>query len=203
MVFTTHPPPVKDDEPIIGVYMAEFDDFRDMVRDPKCKTKFEALLRLAAGRGDAEQVTERLSWGIDPDCESKKGRTPLIVNVTSSVPSSGVVKALLKAGADSTHLDHRGLSALDYARRKLARLQSRPRKPPRKSPSLDENGQLILADYELEMFEETRREHPRIARDFINSYMKERLKAARRVFNDPDEVEKIVDLLETAERKRK
>src|SRR5262245_38921693 len=135
--------------------MPEFDDFRDMVRDPKCKPKFEALLRLAAGRGDAEQVAERLSWGIDPDCQSKKGRTPLIVNVTSSCPSADVVKALLKAGADSTHLDHRGLSALDYARRKLARLELRPPKPPRKSPSLDENGQLILADFELEMFEET------------------------------------------------
>jgi hypothetical protein len=183
--------------------MPEFDDFRDMVRDPKCKPKFEALLRLAAGRGDAEQVAERLSWGIDPNCETKKGRTPLIVNITSCCPSAGVVKALLKSGAEASHLDHRGLSALDYARRKLARLQSRPRKPPRKSPSLDENGQLILADYELEMFEDMRRKHKRIAKDFINTYMKERLKAARRVFNDPDEVEKIVDLLEAAERKRR
>jgi len=181
--------------------MPEFDDFRDMVGDPKCKPKFEALLRLAAGRGDAEQVSERLSWGIDPNCESKAGRTPLICNVTSDSPSAAVVTALLKAGADPSHLDHKGLTALDYARRKLSRLQSRPRKPPRKSSSLDENGQLILADYELEMFEETRRESPHIAREFINSYMKERLKAARRVFNDPDEVEQIVELLEAAERK--
>ena len=65
----------------------------------------------------------------------------------------------------------------------------------------DEMLLLILADFELEMFEETRRESPDIAREFINSYMKERLKAARRVFNDPDEVEQIVDLLEAAERK--
>ena len=50
--------------------------------------------------------------------------------------------------------------------------------------------------------EETRREHPDSAREFINSYMKERLKAARRVFNDPDEIEKIVELLEAAERGR-
>lgn len=179
--------------------MPEYDDFRDMVHDPKCRPKFEALLRLAAGRGDAEQVVERLSWGIDPNCESRGGRTPLIVNVTSHSPSAAVVRALLKAGADASHLDRKGLTALDYARRKLSRLNSRPRKPPRKSSSLDENGQLILADYELEMFEETRRDHPDIAREFINGYLKERLKAARRVFNDPDEVEQIVELLEAAE----
>lgn len=183
--------------------MPEYDGFRDMVRDPKCRPKFEALLRLAAGRGDAEQVAERLSWGIDPNCESKGGRTPLIVNVKSHSPSAAVVRELLKAGADASHLDSKGLTALDYARRKLSRLNSRPRKPPRKSPSLDENGQLILADYELEMFEETRREHPDIAREFINGYLKERLKAARRVFNDPDEVEQIVELLEAAERKQR
>ena len=88
--------------------MPEFDDFRDLVRDPKCKPKFEALLRLAAGRGDAEQVRERLSWGIDPNSESKAGRTPLICNVTSHSPSAAVVKSLLKAGADPWHLDQIG-----------------------------------------------------------------------------------------------
>src|SRR5688572_5251077 len=109
-------------------------DFRDLVHDPKCKPKFEALLRLAAQRGDVELVAERVSWGIDPNCESQAGRTPLTCNVTSSSPSSGVVKALLKAGADPHHLDHKGLTALDYANRKLARLNLRPRRPQRKSP---------------------------------------------------------------------
>jgi hypothetical protein len=176
-------------------------DFRDLVHDPKCKPKFEELLRLAASRGDAEQVTERLSWGIDPNCASKKTRrTPLIVNVATANPNSGVVRALLKAGADPSHLDHRGLTALDYARRKLAKINMRPRKPPRKSPALDENGQLILAKFELKMFAETRKKHPEWAREFINDYMKERLKAARRVFNDPVEIEKIIDLLEAAEK---
>src|SRR5262245_469545 len=118
-------------------------DFRDLVHNPKHKARFEELLRLAASRGDAEQVAERLSWGIDPNSVSKTGRTPLIVNAAGHSPSSGVVRALLKAGADPTHLDHKGLTALDYARRKLARLNLKPRKPPRKSPSLDENGQLI------------------------------------------------------------
>ena len=51
------------------------------------------------------------------------------------------------------------------------------------------------------MFAETREKHPKIAREFINDYMKERLKVARRVFNDPVEIEKIVDLLEAAEKR--
>ena len=173
-------------------------DFLDLVHDPKCKPRFEALLRLAAGRGDVELVVERLSWGIDPDCESKAGRTPLICNVTSGSPSSGVVRALLKAGADPHHMDHKGLTALDYANRKLARLNLRPRKAPRKSPSLDENGQLILAPFEQAMLAKVRREHPDYAKEFVTSYMKERLKAARRVFNDPAEVEKVIDLLAAA-----
>lgn len=186
--------------------MSKHGDFRDLVRDPKCRPKFEALLRLAASRGDAEQVAERLSWGIDPDCRSKSGRTPLIVNVTSSVPSSAVIKALLKGGADPAHLDHRGLSALDYARRKLARLNLRPRKAPRKaprkSPSLDENDQLILSKEEQKWLDRMRREFPGPeGKEYVRDYLKERLKAAKRVFNDPREVEKIVDLLEAAERK--
>jgi hypothetical protein len=178
-------------------------DFTDLVRDPKCKPKFEALLRLAAGRGDAEQVAERLSWGIDPNCQSKAGRTPLHCNVTSSVPSSGVVRALLKAGADPHHIDLKGLTALEYANRKLARLNLRPRKPPRKSPSLDENDQLILSKYEQKMFARVRREHPDWAKEFITDYIKERIKAAKRVFNDPVEVEKVIDLLEAAMKKRR
>jgi hypothetical protein len=173
-------------------------DFRDLVHDPKCKPRFEALLRLAAGRGDADQVAERLSWGIDPNCQSKKGRTPLICNVISSSPSSSVVKALLQAGADPHHMDHKGLTALDYANRKLARINLRPQRPPRKSPSLDENDQLILAPFEQEMLDEVRRDHPKRAKEFVNSYLRERVKAANRVFNDPGEVERIVELLAAA-----
>ncbi|MDX1948278.1 MAG: hypothetical protein SFU86_23000 [Pirellulaceae bacterium] len=178
------------------------DDFRELVKHPKHRRRFEKLLRLAASRGDAEQVRERLSWGIDPDATSESGKTALIVNVRSASPSAGVVKALLKAGADATLLDRKGLSALDYARRKLARINSRPRKAPRKSPSLDENGQLIVSKSEQRMFDKARREHPDTAKEFVKIYLQERLKAARHVFNDPDQVEQIVELLEAAERKR-
>jgi hypothetical protein len=168
------------------------------VHDPKVKRTFEKLLRLAASRGDADLVEERLGWGIDPNAATPKGRTALIANVAGFCPSAATVRALLKAGADPSLTDHHGLTALDYARRKLAKIMSRPRKPPRKSPSLDENDQLILSRGERKHLDEVRREHPDMAREFIAVYWKERLRAAKRKFNDPDEVEKIVELLEAA-----
>jgi hypothetical protein len=173
-------------------------DFRDLVHDSRHKPRFERLLRLAAERGDVEQVVERLSWGIDPNCVTKRSRTPLICNVKSYCPSSGVVNALLKAGANPHHIDYKGLTALDYANRKLARINLRPRKPPRKSASLDENDQLILAPFEQEVLDEVRREHPDYAKEFVTGYIKERIKVAKRVFNDPNEIERTIDLLEAA-----
>ena len=98
------------------------DDFREMARDPAHRRGFEKLLYLAAQRGDADLVAERLSWGVDPDCVFSGGRTPLIANVRGSCPSAATVRALLKAGADPSQPDEAGLTALDYARRKLARL---------------------------------------------------------------------------------
>src|SRR5262249_16508544 len=112
------------------------DDFRKMARDPKHRRSFEKLLYLAAQRGDGDLVAERLSWGIDPNCTSAKGRTPLIANVGGFCPNVETVKALLAAGADPGHMDEAGLTALDYARRKLMKIQARPRRRPRKSPSL-------------------------------------------------------------------
>lgn len=174
-------------------------DFRDMARDPKHRRRFEKLLYLAAQRGDADLVAERLSWGIDPNCTFAKGRTPLIANVGGSVPSVATVQALLKGGADASHMDEGGLTALDYARRKLSRLQSRLQKKPRKSPSLDENNQLQMSPAEQARMDKMREELGAEAyREFFRTYWQERLRAAKRVFNDPEQVEKIVEILEAA-----
>jgi hypothetical protein len=174
------------------------DDFRNMARDPEHRREFEKLLYLAAQRGDADLVAERLSWGIDPNCASSRGRTPLIANVRGFSPSSATVRALLDAGADPGLTDESGLTALDYARRKLARLQARPRRRPRKSPSLDENNQLRLSADEQAELDKMRRELGDDAPEFFRTWWQERLRAARRVFNDPDQVEKIVEMLEAA-----
>ncbi|HKB03372.1 MAG TPA: hypothetical protein VKD90_14200, partial [Gemmataceae bacterium] len=68
------------------------DDFRDMARDPKHRRGFEKLLYLAAKRGDADLVAERLSWGVDPNCTFAKGRTPLIASVRSPSANAATVQ---------------------------------------------------------------------------------------------------------------
>lgn len=172
------------------------DDFREMARDPKHRRNFEKLLYLAAKRGDADLVAERLSWGIDPNCTSSSGCTPLIANVRGFCPSAATVQALLAAGADAGLMDQTGLTALDYARRKLARLQAKPKRRPRKSPSLDENNQLRLSSEEQAELDKMRRDLGSDAGDYLRMWWKERLRAARRVFNDPQQVERIVEILE-------
>ena len=90
---------------------------------------------------------------------------------------------------------------MDYARRKLTKLQSRPPKKRRKSKSLDENDQLKLNPLDQEFLASVRERFPPAdAREMVHLYYEERLKAAKRVFNDPIEVEKIIEILEAAER---
>lgn len=173
-------------------------EMRDMANDPKHRRNFEKLLYLAAKFGNADQVVERLSWAIDPNCTFKRGRTPLIANCIGFCPNAATVQALLKAGADPSHIDEAGLNALDYARRKLAKLQAHPPKPQPKSPSLDENNQLQLNPEEQAEFDEMRSKvgTDDQGRRFLNIWWQERLRVARRVFNDVGEVEKIVGMLE-------
>lgn len=172
-------------------------DFRSMARDPEHRRAFEKLLYLAAKCGDADLTAERLSWGIDPNCAFSGGRTLLIANVRGSSPSAATVRALLAGGADAGATDQTSLTALDHARRNLVRLQARPARRRRKSPSLNENDQLRLSPEEQDELDAMRREVDGDP-DYLRMWWQERLRAARRVFNDPEEVEKIVAMLEAA-----
>jgi len=172
------------------------DDFRALAQDPKHRRRFEHLLYLAAQRGDADLVAERLAWGVDPNCTFAKNRTPLIANVRSSCPSAATVRILLDHGANPNANDAAGLTALDYARRKLLRIQMRPARARRKSPSLDDNDQLILSKDEQRALDKMRAETPDGDREFLHIYWQERLRAARRVFNDLRQIEEIIELLE-------
>ena len=49
------------------------DEMSNMASDPQHRRQFEKLLRLAAKRGDADLVAERLGWGIDPNCRTSGG----------------------------------------------------------------------------------------------------------------------------------
>ncbi len=176
--------------------MSGVDDLRDMARDPAHRRTFEKLLYLAAQRGDSDLVAERLSWGVDPNCTFARGRTPLIGNVRGSCPSAATVRVLLEGGADPTVMDETGLTALDYARRRLATLSMRPARPRTKSSSLDENNQLQLGPREQAELDEMRRELGEEGKEFLRTWWHERLRAAKRVFNDPVQIEKIVGILE-------
>jgi hypothetical protein len=179
-------------------YNLIMDDVSSMAQDPRFRRRFEKLLFLAAKRGDADIVAERLGWGVDPNCSFRKGCTPLMANVRGACPSAATVRALLKHGADPHALDEAGLTALDYARRKLARIESRPPRRRRKSPSLDENDQLQLSPEEQREFDEMRRQVGREDKEFFRIWWQERLRAARRVFNDPEQIALVVAILEAA-----
>lgn len=177
--------------------MIGMDDFRELAKSPEHRRRFERLLLLAAECGDADLVAERLGWGVDPNCTFGRRRTPLMANVRGSCPQAATVRALLQYGADAELTDDLGWTALDYARRKLMQLQGR--KIPRPSASLDENGQLKLGSEEQAEIDRMRDELGLDGGEFLRIYWKARLRAARRVFNDPREVEAIVGMLEGAE----
>jgi hypothetical protein len=172
----------------------------EMARKPSTRHLFERLLRIAADKGDVEQVEERLSWGIDPDCSTRKlARTPLIRNCIGYCPMAGVVQALLKAGADPHIADAKGLTALDYVRRRLLKYEGKPRKALRRSPSLTAGGELRLAQDEWDFVEELEAEHEGAG----DQYLRERRKAAEKVFDTRGELEKILPVLETAVSRRR
>jgi len=156
-------------------------DFRDMARDPKHRRRFEKLLYLAAQRGDADLVAERLSWGIDPNCTFAKGRTPLIANVRGFQPQRGDGPSLLAAGADPAVSDESGQTALDYARRSWP--GCRPGRPAARAGRRHWTRTTNCASAPRNRMHSTRMRRALggddDARDYLRLWWQERLRAAR------------------------
>jgi hypothetical protein len=78
----------------------------------------------------------------------------------------------------------------------LAKYEGRPRKKPRRSPSLTPHGDVILRPAEHKFLDELMRAHPEEADRIEADYLRERRKAAERVFDTRGNLERIVELLE-------
>lgn len=155
-----------------------------------------ARLFNAIGMGDAELVAQVLAFGGDPNAADRRGNTALVRAVRGMIVESSVVKVLLGAGADPSIPDAAGLTPLDHARHRLLRYDGKPRKAPRRSPSLTEHGDVRLQPHENEFLDDVRREYPDSADEFEEIYLQERRKAAERVFDTRGNLERIVGLLE-------
>lgn len=154
------------------------------------------LLLIRAGLADPERILDSLADGADINAQSRKGRTALSRAILAPIVDARVVELLLQHGADRSIPDLAGLTPLDHARRRLARYEGKPRRPPRRSPCLTAGGEVILNEAEVEFLDSLHDEHPAIADEIEATYLRERRKAAERIIDDRGNLEKIVELLE-------
>ncbi len=73
-----------------------------------------AALRLAACLGHESIVAQLLDWGVDPNCVSPGGRTPLMFAIGAE-HSAETARRLIAAGADVKAVDPEGKSVLEQA----------------------------------------------------------------------------------------
>lgn len=153
----------------------------------------------AARYGNVELVRQRLADGADPNACDKRGNAAIIRAVRGPIVEAAAVRALLDAGADPHATDVTGLTALDHARRRLLRYEGKPRRQPRRSPSLTEHGDVRLRPEENDFLDELCAAHPEDADEIVLMYTEERRKAAERVFDTRGNLEKIVEMLQARE----
>jgi hypothetical protein len=73
-----------------------------------------AALRLAACLGHESIVAQLLDWGVDPNCMSPGGRTPLMFAIGAE-HSAEIARRLMAAGADVKVVDRDGKNVLQEA----------------------------------------------------------------------------------------
>lgn len=151
------------------------------------------------GMGEVDSLREVFQRGGDPNCTDRGGRPALLRAVIGSMVEAGVVRVLLEAGADPRIPGPDGLTPLDRARRRLAKFEGKPRRAPRRSPSLTPGGEVRLHPFENRMLDRLRETHPDMAEEFEADYLEGRRRVAERVFDTRGNLEKIVPMLEAAE----
>ena len=156
------------------------------------------LLFIRIAKGDAEQVREVIGWGADPNWVTKKRRPAIVKSVRGFSVDAETIKVLLDNGADPHATDEMGCTALDHAKRRLAKYDGRPRRPIRRSPSLTAGGELNLQEHEWEFINEMETKHP----GFEDDYLESRRKAAEKVFDNRGNLQRAVPLLEAAMKMR-
>ena len=177
--------------------MFKWEELFQQSMNPK---RFNYWLRCGCRGGDVEEVLERLSWGSDPNCATKKWRyTPLMCGISGHRPRADVVLALIEAGADPTLLDWKGRTALDHARRKFDRIRGRQ---PRRSRYVDENNNLQLPKWQQQVLDTLRKLDRKNGTDAASQFWHMRLKSERKIYDDPAEVERIIAILEKFEREK-
>lgn len=144
---------------------------------------------------DANLARDVLGGAADPNDCNDEGTPAIIEAVKTFVPDSGVVDALLDAGADPHVADETGLTALEHARRHLVDLGPGTDETA-KSRSLDADGNLVLDDEEKAFLEEIRKAGGDRGEEAVEMYIQERRKAAVRQFMQRRELRIIIDRLE-------
>lgn len=152
------------------------------------------------GMGDAEQLREVFDRGGDPNCTDRGGRPALTRAVVGRAVEADIVRVLLEAGADPKIPGPDGMTPLQRARLRLAKYDGKPRRAPRRSPSLTAGGEVKLHPFENRALDRLRETDPDIADEFEAEYLEGRRRIAERVFDTRGNLEKIVPMLEAAEK---
>jgi hypothetical protein len=170
-------------------------DFRDLPMHLKRKLIAPVRVFRLIGLGDPERLRECLALGADPNCRNPRGRPALVHSVRGYGVEAPITKVLLDFGADPAARDMYGMTALDHVRRRLAKYEGRPRRAPRRSPSLLPNGDVKLHRFESRWLDKLHEEHPDSADEMELLYLEERRRVAERVYDTRGNLEKMEAML--------
>ncbi len=166
------------------------------------------LLMITVQTGNTTSIRFALESGAKVNHCDRKGRSPLIRACRAPDPDPRIVRMLLAAGADALASDTSGKNALDHARLELIERGS-PHDDPeavahdrdRAARALDMPEEELMQDFELEMLAEREKEMPpEEFAEFRARYVASRREAASRDWFDTSKIERVIKLLEEAQK---